>query len=71
MKICTVAGTSASIEFSGDRGVGVDPDDVWFWLHESVIHTPRAPVMEIPSMSCFSLTNVYTYLLRASNNQSG
>ena len=71
VKVCTVAGTSAPIVFSGGWGVGVDPDDVWFCSHESVIHTPRAPVMEIPSMSCFSLTNVYTHLLRASNNQSG
>ena len=47
MKVDIVVSTSAPIEFSGDWEVGIDPDDVWFWSHESVIHTPRAPVMEI------------------------
>ena len=54
MKVDIVGSTSAPIEFSGDWGVGVDPDNVWFWSHESVIHTPRAPVMEISSKSRFS-----------------
>ena len=47
MKVDIVVSTSAPIEFSGDWGVGVDPNDVRFWSHESVIHAPRAPVMEI------------------------
>ena len=54
MNIGIVVGASAPIEFSADRGVGVDPDDVWFWSHESVIHTPRAPVMERSSKSGLS-----------------
>ena len=60
MKVCAVAGTSAPNQFCGGWGVG---DDVWFCSHKSVIHTPRAPVIEIPSKSHFSSPDVCTYLL--------
>ena len=62
MKVCTVVtpkvvGASAPIEFSEGRVVGVDD-----WLQESVIHTPRAPVMLMSSVSCLSLPDACTYL---------
>ena len=50
MKFCTVGGAS---EFSGDWVVGVKSVDVWFWLQESVIHTPRAPVIQMLSKSSY------------------
>ena len=55
-----VSSTSAPIEF---WGAGVDADDVWFRSHESVIHAPRAPVVEISSKSGFSLADVCTHLV--------
>ena len=64
MKVCVpkVVGASAPIEFSEGRVVGVDD-----WSHETVIHTPRAPVMLMSSVSCLSLPDACTYL---SNNHS-
>ena len=38
-------GASVSIEVSEVWVVGADLDVIWLWLHESVIHTPRAPVI--------------------------
>ena len=55
--------TSAPIEFSEGRVVGVDD-----WLQESVIHTPRAPVMLMSSMSCLSLPDACTYIYLSNNH---
>ena len=64
VNVCTVVvskvvSDSAPIAFSGGWVVCVDPDDVWFWSHEPVIHAPCAPVMEMSPKRCLMYVHIY------------